>query len=41
VFFGWPEGNPPRRLSVRWPDGSGSEQVFSSAPPATLHLAAP
>jgi enediyne biosynthesis protein E4 len=25
-FFGYPEANPPRRLTVRWPDGSVSTQ---------------
>jgi len=32
VFFGWPEGNPPRRLSVRWPDGSTSETALTEVP---------
>ncbi len=32
AFFGWPEGNPPRRLSIRWPDGSTSEQMLSEVP---------
>jgi hypothetical protein len=32
VFFGWPEGNPPRRLSVRWPDGSTSDTTLNEIP---------
>jgi hypothetical protein len=32
AFFGWSDGNAPRRLSVRWPDGSTSEQTLSEVP---------
>jgi hypothetical protein len=39
-FFGWPDGNPPSRLRVRWP--SGGETVHPFAPgAATIALAAP
>jgi hypothetical protein len=27
-FFGYPEGNPPRRIRVRWPSGQSSEHDF-------------
>ena len=33
AFFGWPDGNPPRRLSIRWPDGSSSETAMGNVPP--------
>jgi hypothetical protein len=40
VFFGYPEGNPPRSLSVRWPEGiSTRHQVPAQA--TTLNLAHP
>jgi hypothetical protein len=41
AFFGYPAANPPRRLSVRWPDGTRSTQEFSSAPPALLKVPSP
>lgn len=25
AYFGWPAGNPPRRLVIRWPDGQTTE----------------
>ena len=28
LFFGYPSANPPRRISVRWPDGATSEPVI-------------
>jgi len=39
-FFGYPEGNPPRKISVRWPSGTTTEHGF---PPdsTTVVLAAP
>ncbi|HEY8993511.1 MAG TPA: FG-GAP-like repeat-containing protein [Lacunisphaera sp.] len=33
-FFGYPETNPPRRLSVRWPDGSTSPQDVAKGSPS-------
>ena len=27
-FFGWPDGNPPKKISVRWPDGKITERVI-------------
>ena len=27
-FFGYPEGNPPRRISVRWPGGATSDATL-------------
>ena len=36
-FFGYPDANPPRRLSVRWPDGTVSTQdVMTASPTITL-----
>jgi hypothetical protein len=29
-FFGYVDSNPPRRLRVRWPDGSSSTQEVTS-----------
>jgi hypothetical protein len=38
--FGYPDGNPPRQIRVRWP--SGTTTVFDSPPrPTTLVLSAP
>ena len=34
-FFGYPDGNPPRALRVRWPDGSTSTQPI---PPGATTL---
>ena len=36
-FFGYPEGNPPRRLRVRWPAGNTTKQAVLS-PSATLTI---
>ncbi|HEY8993901.1 MAG TPA: FG-GAP-like repeat-containing protein [Lacunisphaera sp.] len=41
AFFGWRDGNPPRRLLVRWPDGSSLEHRFTEAPQQVLTLKAP
>ena len=41
LFFGWPEGNPPRRLTIRWPDGTTTTQELSGPPQATIFIAAP
>jgi len=41
VFFGWPAGNPPRRLSIRWPDGTTTEQPLSGEPAAVLTISQP
>jgi len=41
AFFGWPEGNPPRRLIVRWPDGTITEQALRDSPGAVLMVDAP
>jgi enediyne biosynthesis protein E4 len=30
AFFGWPDNNPPRRLLVRWPDGTNTEQDIAT-----------
>lgn len=41
TFFGWPEGNPPRRLTIRWPDGARSEHRMPEAPPAVMNISMP
>jgi hypothetical protein len=39
-FFGWPDGNPPKKIRVRWPDGSTSEHAVQ-VNAATLTIAHP
>jgi hypothetical protein len=39
--FGWPEGNPPRRLTVRWPDGSVTEHPLTDLQTPTLTIKRP
>jgi hypothetical protein len=39
-FFGYPESNPPRRISVLWPTGKSSAQDFTGGS-ATVTLAQP
>ncbi|HEY3757751.1 MAG TPA: FG-GAP-like repeat-containing protein [Opitutaceae bacterium] len=39
-FFGWREGNPPKRIHVRWPSGISTDHDLIS-PPSTLVLTAP
>jgi hypothetical protein len=39
-FFGYVDGNVPRRVVVRWPDGKVSEKRFTSPPPSVLLLTA-
>jgi hypothetical protein len=34
-FFGYPDGNPPRRLNIRWPDGTTATQPV---PPAATTI---
>ena len=29
-FFGYPEGNPPREIRVRWPSGATTTHPFSA-----------
>ncbi len=41
AFFGFPDNSRPRRLEVRWPDGTATIHAFSSIPPATLVLSLP
>jgi hypothetical protein len=38
AVFGYPDANPPRKLSVRWPNGATSAQELAS-PPATITVA--
>ena len=35
AVFGYPDGNPPRKLSIRWPNGTTSTQDLAS-PPASI-----
>jgi hypothetical protein len=41
AFFSWPEGNPPRRLWVRWPDGTVSEHPLTNTTTPTLTIKRP
>jgi hypothetical protein len=40
VFFGYPESNRPKRLTIRWPNGAETTRDFSSPPPDKLELSA-
>lgn len=33
AFFGWPDGNPPVQLEVRWPDGESTTHPLSNVGP--------
>ncbi len=37
-FFGYPDGNSPRQLTIRWPDGSETKHNFGTPPPPVLTL---
>ena len=37
-FFGYPDGNPPRRISVRWLSGATTEHAY---PPGAATLVLP
>jgi hypothetical protein len=39
-FFGWVEGNPPRKIQVKWPSGTTSDHEVPSQS-TTLSLSAP
>ena len=39
-FFGWPEGNPPRLIRVRWPSGATTDHAVP-AQAGSVTLAAP
>ncbi len=39
-FFGYPDGNPPRKIRVRWPSGHSSEHDFPAGS-ATVTLVQP
>jgi hypothetical protein len=39
-FFGYPEGTPPRRITVRWPSGETTEHACAGGP-ATVTLESP
>lgn len=38
AFFGFPEANPPRRLTITWPSGATTTREFASAPPSLLNI---
>ncbi len=39
VFFGYPDGNAPRSVSIRWPDGTTTSRDFTTPPGATVTFA--
>jgi len=39
VFFGYPDGNTPRRISIRWPDGTTTSRNFTTPPSGTVTFA--
>ena len=39
-FFGYPDGNPPRKIRVRWPMGNTTEQAYAAGQ-TTVTLTAP
>jgi hypothetical protein len=41
TYFGYPDGNPPARLKIRWPDGRVSEQTFTTLPAKLTTISAP
>jgi hypothetical protein len=41
AFFGFPDSNPPKLLSIRWPNGSSSSFPLPSPPPASLDFSQP
>ena len=41
VYFGYPEGNLPARLKIRWPDGRVSEHTFPQRPAKLITFSAP
>jgi hypothetical protein len=40
LFFGYSDGNPPREIRVRWPDGNTSTQPWTRLQPR-LEIARP
>lgn len=41
LFFGYPDGAPPTRLRIRWPDGRETQHSFDGPPPKILRLSSP
>ncbi len=41
AFFGYPDANPPRRLTITWPGGATTTENFSTPPPAMIKFSAP
>ncbi len=41
VFFGFPDGNNPRKIAIRWPDGATSEHAVTAAMPSTVSFEHP
>jgi hypothetical protein len=40
-FFAYPRSNPPKQLTVRWPDGRTTTQPLTGRPPALVEFRAP
>jgi hypothetical protein len=40
-FFAYPTSNPPKRLTVRWPDGRTTTHPLAGRPPALVEFRAP
>jgi enediyne biosynthesis protein E4 len=41
AWFGYPEGNPPAKLKIRWPDGRVSEHTFAKPPAKLITISTP
>jgi hypothetical protein len=41
AWFGYPEGNAPSRLKIRWPDGRVSEHTFAQPPAKLITISTP
>ncbi|HUG10775.1 MAG TPA: FG-GAP-like repeat-containing protein [Opitutaceae bacterium] len=40
-FFAYPISNPPKRLTVRWPDGRTTSHPLAASPPARVEIREP
>jgi len=40
-FFGYPDSNPPKRLTVRWPDGRTTSQPIGADTPSLIEIKKP
>jgi hypothetical protein len=41
LFFGYPDGSSPKKINVRWPDGTTSEHAISSPPAPAILISHP